>query len=92
MSVVSGSAHVIYSYSGDKLISMHFYEKPGNLLYHIDSFQYSNDTLLSRMISHDYDMYNHYDTVHSVLDFIYNAPFGTPWVFSPGIPSSYSVD
>lgn len=73
MTVVAGTADVIYAYSGDKLISMHYFEKPGNLLYHIDSFYYSNDTVLSQIISHDYDMYNHFDTVHSVLDFIYSG-------------------
>jgi hypothetical protein len=69
--VVGADADVIYSYSGNKLTSMFYYEKPGNLLYHIDSFQYINDTVLSKIIAHDYDMYNHFDTVHSVLNFIY---------------------
>jgi hypothetical protein len=64
---------VFYTYSGDKLIAMHYYEKPANLLYHVDSFHYVNDTTISRVIAHDFDMFNHDDTVHSELDFVYSG-------------------
>jgi hypothetical protein len=76
-SVISNEADVIYAYSGDKLISMHYYEKPGGLLYHSDSFFYINDTILSKIIAHDYDMYNHYDTIHSVREFNYSGNYLT---------------
>ncbi len=72
-SVIGSSADVLYAYAGDRLFSMAYYEKPGNLLYHIDTFHYANDSMLSQIISHDFDMYNHFDTVHSVIDFIYNG-------------------
>jgi hypothetical protein len=52
---------------------MAYFEKPGNLLYHIDTFQYQNDSILLQILSHDYDMYNHNDTVHSIIQFIYNG-------------------
>jgi hypothetical protein len=67
------SARVLYGYSGNRLVSMHFYEWPDNVLYRIDSFHYLNDSMISRLVSHDYDMYNHNDTVHAVVDFTYNG-------------------
>lgn len=66
-------ADVIYSYTNNRITSMFYYEHPGGLLYKIDSFYYVNDTVISRMIINDYDMYNHYDTVRSVIDFSYNG-------------------
>jgi hypothetical protein len=76
-SVISNSADVIYSYSGDRLVSLHYFEKPGDLLYHVDSFYYFQDTILSRIIAHDYDMYNHLDTIHSVREFNYTGSYLT---------------
>lgn len=73
MSVIGSSADVYYTYVGNQLFSMAYYEKPGNLLYHIDTFHYLNDGILLQIVSHDYDMYNHNDTVHSKIDFIYNG-------------------
>ncbi|MFT3909347.1 MAG: hypothetical protein QM737_07985 [Ferruginibacter sp.] len=72
-SVIGTSADVLYTYDGDRVLSMAYYEKPGNLLYHIDTFLYTNDSMITRKISHDYDMYNHFDTVHSVTDFLYSG-------------------
>ncbi|MEO8771027.1 MAG: hypothetical protein ABI402_13095 [Ferruginibacter sp.] len=73
VNVIGTSADVLYTYNGDQLFSMAYYEKPGNLLYHIDTFHYLNDSVLSQVLSHDFDMYNHNDTVHAVIDFIYSA-------------------
>lgn len=73
VSVIGQNADVLYAYDGDRLLSMAYYEKPGNLLYRIDSFAFANDSLLSTMRSHDYDMYNHMDTSHAVLSFIYDG-------------------
>ena len=71
--VISGNADVFYAYDGSRLLSMAYYEKPGNLLYHIDTFHYVNDSIITKIVSHDYDMYNHDDTVHSIINFVYSG-------------------
>lgn len=73
-SLIGSMADVLYNYDArGRVFSMAFYEKPGNLLYRIDTFYYANDSILSGITSHDYDMYNHLDTTLSQISFIYTG-------------------
>lgn len=73
-SLIGSESDVFYQYdSRGRVFSMAYYEKPGNLLYRIDTFYYVNDSSLSGITVHDYDMYNHLDTSHSQISFIYTG-------------------
>ena len=73
-SLIGSESDVLYQYdSRGRVFSMAYYEKPGNLLYRIDTFYYVNDSILSGITVHDYDMFNHMDTTHSKISFVYNG-------------------